>query len=155
MSQDIEFFVDDKPLSSKKPELAAGEVLTLAGIPNDQFFLVSEDGIEYKDPDQVIKIHSGDKFKTRKRERENSRPVFETIHFKVNGEEQTTKQASLTVEEILRNAGSAASIETSQIDSYYLENIIDGSKYENLADVVVVKEGDQFLAVHVGRTPIA
>ena len=155
MNKDIEFYVDDKLLFTKKSELTAADVLTLAGILNDQFFLVSQDGTEYKDPDKIIKIHSEDHFKTRKREREDPKPVSETIHYKVNGEEQTTEQDSLTVEEILRNAGSAASIDASQIDSYFLENIIDGRKYENLADVVVVKEGDQFLAVHVGRTPVA
>ena len=89
--------------------------------------------------------------KTRKRERENAKPII----FKVNGEEQTAEQGSLTVEAILRNAGSAASIDVAQIDSYFLENITDGHKYEDLDDVVVVKEGDQLLAVHVGRTPVA
>ena len=152
---DIEFYVDDKPLSTRKSELTAEDVLVLAGIPTDQFYLVAPDGTEYKDSEEIVKIQSGDHFKTRKREREGPTPGSKTIHYKVNGEEQTTEQDSLTMEEILRNAGSEASIDTSQIENYFLENIIDGRKYENLSDVVKIKEDDQFLAVHVGRTPVA
>ena len=77
------------------------------------------------------------------------------IHYKVNGEELTTTDATLTVEIILTDAGDAASVDTSQLDSYTLENIADGRKYENPTDKVCVEDGDQFLAIYRGRTPVA
>lgn len=153
MSKEIEFFVDDKRFSTLKSELTLADILSLAGVSSDQFFLVSQDGTEHKEQDETIKIHFGDRFKTRKYERED--PLFAPIHYKVNGEEQTTQKDSLTVREILQNAGEAASIDLSQINSYFLENVETGQKYENADDRVDLKEGDQFLAIHVGPTPVA
>ena len=155
MSKEIEFFVDDKRFSTLKSELTLADILSLVGVPSDQFFLVSQDGTEHKEQGEIIKIHFGDRFKTRKYEREGSPSVPNTIHYKVNGEEQTTQKDSLTVREILQNAGEAASIDLSQINSYFLENVETGQKYENADDRVALKEGDQFLAIHVGATPVA
>ena len=84
---------------------------------------------------------------------ETSNP--KVVHYKVNGEEQTTTERTLTVEAILRSAGAAASIDVKQLDSYFLENIAGGAKYENITDVVPVTDGDQFIAIHVGKTPVA
>lgn len=75
--------------------------------------------------------------------------------YQVNGEDQSTQDNSLTVETILRNAGSAASIDVAEINDYLLENVADGHKYEDLADKVLIKDGDKFVAVHVGKTPVA
>ena len=155
MSDKLEFFVDGKQLSTLKSELTVAEIFAIAGLSAEQFFLVSQDGTEHKNQDEIIEIHSDDQFTTEKREREPTPPAAETIHYKVNGEEQVTQQTSLSVEEILRNAGKAASINLEQIDSYFLENITPGTKYENLTDRVDLKEGDQFLAVHAGATPVA
>ncbi len=155
MSKEIEFFVDDKRLSTLKSELTLADILSLVGVPSDQFFLVSQDGTEYKEQDETIEINFGDHFKTRKYEREDPLSAPDTIHYKVNGEEQTTQKDSLTVREILQNAGEAASIDLSQINSYFLENVETGRKYENADDRVDLKEGDQFLAIHVGSTPVA
>lgn len=153
MSKEIEFFVDEKRFSTLKSELTLADILSLIGVSSDQFFLVSQDGTDYKEQDETIKIHFGDRFKTRKYERED--PLFAPIHYKVNGEEQITQKDFLTVREILQNAGEAASIDLSQINSYFLENVETGQKYENADDRVDLKEGDQFLAIHVGQTPVA
>lgn len=152
MTMDIDFFVDDKPFTTRKPDLTVFDVLALRALPPDQFILVSPDGIEYRDPDEIVTIHAGDRLTTRKRD--PTRPGL-PIHYTVNGERQTTDSHRLTVETILRRAGSAASIDTAEIDSYFLEDVSDGRKYENPAHYVDIKDGDKFLAVHVGRTPVA
>lgn len=153
MSKDIEYFIDGKAFVTAKPELTVAEMLLVAGVSAAQFYIVSKDGVEYLEPGKRIEIHEGDQFETRKRR--DSQAGDRVIHYKVNGEEQTTKDETLTVEMILRNAGAAASIDVNQIDSYILENITDGRKYENIGEQVVLKDGDQFLAVHTGRTPVA
>ena len=151
MSEHIDYFVDGKPFTTGKSELTVDEVLTQVGMSAAQFFLLSPDGTDYRGPDTVVEIHAGDRFETRKRE--DARP--QTIHYKVNGEEQTTQQTSLTVEDILRHAGAAASIDIREVGDYFLENIATGRKYENLGARVDIEEGDQFLAVHCGATPVA
>lgn len=78
-----------------------------------------------------------------------------TIHYLVNGERQRAEKDILTVEEILRHAGSAAGIDVNDLDNYYLESISDERQYRNLADEVKLEDGDQFLAVYSGRTPVA
>ena len=155
MSDVIEYFVDDKQLSTLKSELTVADIFASAGLSAEQFILISQDGTEHRNQNDIIEIHFGDRFTTEKSEREPTPPAADTIHYKVNGEEQVTQQESLSVEEILRNAGKAASINLEQIDSYILENIETGKKYENLADQVDLKEGDQFLVVHTGATPVA
>ncbi|MYB34849.1 MAG: hypothetical protein F4X92_06965 [Gammaproteobacteria bacterium] len=77
------------------------------------------------------------------------------IHYRVNGEQQTTTDSTLSVEQILRSAGKTASIELQQLDSYILENIKTGNKCESLTDMVNILNGDEFLAVHSGATPVA
>ena len=151
-NQDTEFFVDDKPFTTRKPELTVSEVLALRGVPDDLFFLLSENGTDYRDPSEIVQIHQGDRFATRKRD--DARPDGIT-HYTVNGEAQTTERDSLTVEQVLLEAGAAASIDVAEIANYFLENVADGRKYENLTDDVDINDGDQFLAVHVGRTPVA
>lgn len=150
MKKSIEYYVDGKLFSTIKSELTVAEILAKAGVSFSQFYLVSEDDVEYRDPDKIIEIRSGDRFKTRKQK--DARPI---IHYKVNGETQTTEHESLTVEDVLRNAGAAASIDITQIDSYYLESIDSNHKYENLSDQVTIHEDEKFLAVHRGKTPVA
>ncbi len=148
----ITYFVDGKDFYTDTPEMTVSEVLERAGRPSDQFYLILKDA-EYSNPDQKIEIRDGDRFETKIRDR--SLPVEQNIHYKVNGENQTTEHRTLTVEQILRNAGRAASIDVAQISDYYLESIDDGRKYENAADQVTIKQGEQFLALHRGRTPVA
>ncbi len=77
------------------------------------------------------------------------------IRYEVNGERQRTEEPRLTVERILRQAGSAAGIDVADIGNYYLERVSDGAEYRNLSDVVTIEDGDRFLAVYAGRTPVA
>ena len=77
------------------------------------------------------------------------------VRYEVNGESQRTEHPRLTVERILRQAGSAAGIDVGDIDNYYLERVSDGTEYRNLSDVVTIEDGDRFLAVYAGRTPVA
>ena len=66
-----------------------------------------------------------------------------------------TEEPRLTVERILRQAGSAAGIDVGDIGNYYIERVSDGAEYRNLSDVVTIEDGDKFLAVYAGRTPVA
>lgn len=151
MNEDLEYFVNGKPFSIAKPEPTVAEILARAEVSIQQFYLVSADGTEYREPDKTIKLRSSDKFETKKRT--DTRPVSNT--YTVNGEIQTTERRSLAVETILKTAGKAASIDVTQIGSYFLENLADGRKYERLTDQVTIQNGDKFLAVHMGRTPVA
>ena len=155
MSEEIEFFVDGKPFCISKSELTVADILSLVEVSPDQSLLVSEDGTELRERNDVIKINSGDRFKTKESENEAQLPASCNVSYKVNGEEQTAQKSSLTVREILQNAGEGASIDLSQIDSYFLEDLATGQKYENADDEVCLKDGDTFLAVHVGATPVA
>lgn len=51
--------------------------------------LVSEDGIEHVDPDELIDIAPGDQFRTKKRD-DSQKPVEKPIRYTVNGEENAT-----------------------------------------------------------------
>lgn len=73
----------------------------------------------------------------------------------INGERQQTGRNPLTVEEILRHAGTAAGIDLSDLTSYYLESVTDDREFWKLGDKVQLRDGDQFLAIYSGRTPVA
>ena len=77
------------------------------------------------------------------------------VRYEVNGERQRPEEPRLTVERILCQAGSAAGIDVGDIGNYYLERVSDGAEYPNLSDVVTIEDGDRFLAVYAGRTPVA
>ena len=77
------------------------------------------------------------------------------IHYAVNGERQRTEQPRMTVEEILRKAGAGAGIDVTDIGDYYLERVSDDTQYRDLTDRVTIGNGDAFLAVYAGRTPVA
>lgn len=89
---------------------------------------------------------------TQRRDRSDEARI---IHYLVNGERQRTEREALTAEEILRHAGASAGIDVNDLDDYYLECVADDRRYRNLADEVRLKDGDQFLAVYSGRTPVA
>lgn len=153
MRNQIEYFIDGKQISATNSELTVAEILSAANISIDEYYLVSEKGDEYKDPNKKIKLYSGERFKTSKRD--HVPPVTKTIHYSVNGEAQMTESNPLTMETILKNAGAAASIDVAQIDSYYLESVENDQTYNSLSDQIAVKEGDRFLAVYRGKTPVA
>ena len=77
------------------------------------------------------------------------------IRYEVNGERQRTEEQPLTVERILRKAGAAAGLDVADIGNYYLERVSDGTEYRNLSDSVTIEDGDRFLAVYAGKTPVA
>ncbi len=151
MTESIGFYIDNQIFETDESILSVKDILTTAGKSVDEFILISSDGTSNLDPAQNIEVHAGEHFTTERRDSDN-RPK---ITYKVNGERLSTDKAILTVEEILRTAGRAASIDLNQIDRYFLENIETGEKYESLADLVEIKDKDQFLAVHAGATPVA
>lgn len=155
MADSIDFFIDDKPYTTYKATQPVADILAIAGLSADQFFLISANGVKYPDSKQNVVIHSGDHFTTEKRDRDTKPQTPVEIHYRVNGEQQTTTDVTLSVEQILRTAGKAASIDLQQLNSYILENIKTGKKYDHLTDIVDILNDDQFLAVHSGATPVA
>ena len=150
MGAKTSFDLDGKPQIAESP-LSVGQLLSLAGVPTEGFCIKAGDGAVYCDPSQLVEIRDGDKLASTRK----PAPDRVEVHYKVNGEEQVTKTNPVSQEAILREAGAAASIDINDLGSYYLENIADGAKYENLADLITIKDGEQFLAVHVGATPVA
>ena len=59
------------------------------------------------------------------------------------------------MEWILRRAGAGAGIDVADLGNYYLERVSDGAEYRNPSEVVTIADGDRFLAVYAGRTPVA
>ena len=154
MTADRQFLIDGKPYKLEHSPEKVSTLLHLAGTSASEAILVSEDGIEHGNPDELIDIAPGDQFRTRKRD-DSQKPVDKPIRYTVNGEENTTIENPLLLESILRNAGAGAAIDVSDLRSYYLENTADGRKYENLDDLVTISDGDNFVAIHVGSTPVA
>ena len=154
MTVDGQFFIDSKPYKLEHSPVKVSTLLHLAGTSASEAILVSEDGTEHGNPDELIDIAPGDRFRTKKRD-DSQKPVDKPIRYTVNGEENTTTENPLPLETILRDAGAGAAIDVSDLESYYLENTADGRKYENLADLVTISDGDNFLAIHVGSTPVA
>lgn len=148
----IVYFVDGHRFTTDSAELTVRDLLQQVGKAEDQFY-VERNNVEFRDPDQETEMRDGDHFATRPRDGDH--PMPNAIRYKVNGEEQTTIHSKLSVEQILRNAGSSASIDISQIDSYFLQNIEEGQRYDGLSDEVSIHPDDQFLAVHLGRTTVA
>ena len=149
-----EFFIDDKPFPLERKEERVSTILNLVGKSSKDTLLVSAAGVEHGDPEEVILIAPGDRFTTKTRDSER-KPHDKPIRYKVNGEECSTAENPISVETILRNAGPGAAINIKDLSSYLLENTVDGRRYENLSDLVTVNEGDNFLAIHAGSTPVA
>lgn len=80
--------------------------------------------------------------------------MHEKVHYQVNGEDQVTTQNPLSAEEIMRRAGASAAIDVDHVDSYLLEHV-GGTKYDRITDSVTIREGDEFIAIHQGATPVA
>ncbi len=154
MTSDNQFFIDDKPYKLEQSPEKVSTLLHLAGTSAADAILVSEDGDEHGNPDELIEIAAGDRFRTRKRNG-SQKPVDKPIRYTVNGEQNTTVENPLSLASILRIAGAGAAIDITDLGSYYLENTADGRKYENLNDLITIFDGDNFLAIHVGSTPVA
>ena len=158
MGDSIRIYLDGEPYSIDRRRLTVAELLDRLGRGSaDISLVVVKDGKErreYRDLDQLVEVRDGDEFETRGGRSEPPRRP-EVIHYKVNGEAQSTRITPLSVADILTKAGTGASIDPNEIRNYFLENIEDGRKYENPEDMVDISEGDQFLAIHQGPTPVA
>ena len=154
MTPDTHFFIDGKQYKLERHQEKVSSLLELAGTSVDKAVLVSEDGVEHRDPDELIEVRPDEHFTTRTLN-SPEKPVQKPIRYTVNGEENVTVVTPLSLEAILRGAGAGAAIDVGDIGSYYLENIADGRKYENLNDMVPISDGDNFLAIHAGSTPVA
>ena len=154
MALNISFFIDEKLYEVKGSPQKLSELLRLAGKFAEDTILVSEGGVEYIDPDKLIDVDKGIRFKTRKRDN-SFKPVRKRLSYAVNGEQNTTVYNPLSLRYILKNAGAGAAIDVNDLGSYYLENTVDGRKYEKLDSLITIVDGDNFLAIHVGSTPVA
>lgn len=150
MGKPTQFFLQGKPHVAESP-LSVRELLKMADVSPAAFCIEVMDGTVLCDPDQMVTIQDGYKLELKRRPPAGPPQV----HYKVNGEEQTTTINPVSVEAVLRQAGAAASIDIADPGNYYIESITGGSKYQNLNDLITIKEGDQFLAIHVGPTPVA
>ena len=154
MSLSISFFIDDKLYEIEESPQTLSTLLRLAGVSAEDNVLISEHGIEHINPDKPIDISSGDRFKVMKRDH-SGKPIEKPLRYSVNGEQNTTIDNPLSLRYILKNAGAGAAIDVNDLDCYYIENTIDGRKYDNLDTLVTIVDGDNFLAIHVGSTPVA
>ncbi len=147
--------IDGRQLAIQPGSHTPSELLKLAGKSGDDVSLVLADGHECSNPNEPINVVSGDQFTTRKNNQSSRTPTKNLVCYSVNGEPATTDKNPLTLEEVLSNAGPGAAIDTNDLGSYYLENLNDGQRYDSLDCFLKINEGDNFLAIHVGRTPVA
>ena len=150
MSSSQVIYVNGTEHSCADAQVTVATILEEAGTTIKESVLVSADGVTHEDPQELIELEPGARFCTTKRE-----DITKLISYFVNGEPCTTTENPISVETILRNAGKGAAIDLRDLGSYILENIADGRKYQNLDDLVEICEGDNFIAIHVGSTPVA
>jgi len=150
MSTNVDFFLNGKASITESPA-SVRKLFRMAGVPLDAGYSVYRDGDWYSEPDHCVYIRHGDKLETRL----DKLARRESFHYSVNGEKQIATTNPLSVETILRQAGAIASVDINDLGSYFIENVVDGSKYLNLKDLVTVKDSDKFLAIHRGATPVA
>lgn len=72
-----------------------------------------------------------------------------SVVYSVNGEEQTSEEDRLTVEEILDRAGFQPATD------YTLSRDSDGHVFQRLDEVVKLKKHDRFTATWSGPTPVS
>ena len=151
----VHFTINGREFASRESHVTVAWLLKQMGLePGDAVLERSDTGETWSDPSALVELREGDKFEAKAKR--DPTPVPEPrISYTVNGEPQVTEKTPLTVEEILRQAGSGAAIDLAQLESYYLDNVRTGARYENLGDEVPIADGDQFVALHAGRTPVA
>lgn len=154
MTSDSVFYIDDKPYPLEHSPVKVSTLLDLAGASPDDTLLVASNGFEYGEPDDLVHIAPDEHFTTKKIDPDR-KPIEKPIRYTVNGEPNTTVENPISVQTILQGAGAGAAIDVADLASYFLENTADGRKYESLEDLVTISEGDNFLAIHVGSTPVA
>ena len=148
----IHFKINGREFDSDRRQVRAAWLAEQAGLDPTRFELVrTATGETWRNPSAAVELREGDAFDAKGR----ARPVEPSIRYAVNGEPQVTRESPLTVEEILRRAGPDAAIDLGQLEDYYLDNVRTGTRYENLRDEVPVSDGDQFVALYAGPTPVA
>ena len=80
--------------------------------------------------------------------------------FSVNGEKMSTDQKTLTIRGILKRAASveATCVDADLIEDYDLMRVNgtkDGFSYSDLERTLRIRDGDEFLALYRGKTPVA
>ena len=151
----VHFTINGREFASRESHVTVAWLLEQIGLePGDAVLERSDTGETWSDPSALVELREGDKLEAKAKR--DPTPVPEPrISYTVNGEPQVTEKTPLTVEEILRQAGSDAAIDLAQLESYYLVNVRSGVRYENLGDEVPIADGDQFVALHAGRTTVA
>ena len=142
----ITLFLDGQPITVKPPTTVEG-LLSAAGKCPDGSIGVLADDIVYADLGAEIPVRDGDKLETK--------AVRTAIRYEVNGEKLVASVTSMSVADILRAAGESAGIEPNDLQCYYLEDLERGIKYNDLSKPVSLSDGDKFLALHIGPTPVA
>lgn len=143
----ITVLLDGQLISVESPTTLE-DLLSAAGKPLDGSVGVVVDNNIYDHLNDEIPVQNGDKLETKA-----IGPVL--IRYEVNGEELVTTDKSMSVAEILEAAGEKAGIDPNDLQNYYLEDLERGIKYDDLAKPVQLSDGDKFLALHVGPTPVA
>ena len=101
MTSDSQFFIDDKPYKLERSPEKVGLLLQLAGTSSKDAVLVSEDGVEHGNPDELIDIRPDERFKTRKRdssEKPVEKPIRYTASSKSTADRATTPRTAGSVE---------------------------------------------------------
>lgn len=153
MGREIRFTVDHQEVVGQTSRQRVADLLLHVHLTADQADLITPDGVAHSDADEVITVQDGDALDVRLRK--GKVPRSGLIDYEVNGERQATRDGRLAVGVILERAGRAASIDTSCLGDYYLQDLKTGHRYEGLNEEVIVHDGDRFLAVHGGATPVA
>lgn len=148
----IHFTINGREFESDRRRVRAAWLAEHAGLDPAGFELVrTATGETWRDPSAAVELREGDVFDAKG----YVRPVEPSIRYTVNGERQVAHETPLTAEKILRRAGPDAAIDLDQLDDYYLDNVRTGARYENPGDEVPVTDGDQFVALYAGPTPVA
>ena len=148
----ITYFVDGKLQQSDQDTRFQKEILEWAGFAPKQYYLIGENGSEYRHPDDQVPLTDGEKFEVK--------PLRGTIpsgkiHYEVNGEHQTTETSPVLLRDVLEKAGRKAGIEPDDLERYRLENSDTGARYTELDEPVPIQDGDKFVAIYIGKTPVA
>lgn len=146
------YFVDGVEYHTDSDHLTTSDILEKAKISPRENYLVSDSGEEFRQADEMISLRDGEKFEVKIVTEELGEI---TIHYEVNGEQQTTNKNSLSLETILKNAGAGAGINPGEENMFRLENLSTKEKYSDLDKPVVLHDGDKFIAIYAGPTPVA
>lgn len=148
----ISYFVDGRLQQSDRDALPQREILEKAGYAEAEYYLIDGGGTEYRSPDDKVLLKDGEKFEVKPLRGAAPSGV---IHYKVNGELQTAEDSPVPLRDILEKAGRKAGIEPNDLERYRLENSGTDAKYKGLDELVPIRDGDQFVAIYVGKTPVA